>query len=138
MRKVFLAGVAALVLSLSATDGRSAIAAPDYKFEIVGQPVSEGPNTAITVRVIDSASGKPVTPADVYYQTLQPPNNKTVFSILHRVPLTADGHGTYTLLLRGTVAEGKLLRFAATLPEGATVYGNASVRFSGDAYAHKN
>lgn len=89
-----LVGLAvAFALSISANSGAAFASQAAYKFEAVGQPTG----TAITVRLIDEASEKPVADAHVFAIHRQWLGMKGQPQFLdRRIALTLIGNGAFS------------------------------------------
>lgn len=104
-------------LSLAANPASAAV---NYKFETVSPPSG----AMLTVRLVDAATGQPITNAHVYVVHRQwLPIKSPVPFIDRRIELTSDGNGAFTYQ-SGDVHAG------ATIPLIAEVGGSGEVRGS--------
>jgi hypothetical protein len=110
----------ATALSLSAN---AAWASVDYKFEAVSPPSG----TTLTVRLVDPATGQPVTAAHVYVIHRQwLPMKSALRFIDRRIALTPNSDGTFTYQ-GNDVQAGSTLRLAAAVDGGPGVEANIRV-----------
>jgi hypothetical protein len=114
--------VFAAALSLSAN---AAWASVDYKFEAVSPPSS----TTLTVRLVDPATGQPVTAAHVYVIHRQwLPMKSALHFIDRRIALTPNSDGTFTYQ-SNAVQVGTTIQLGAEVENGPDIQG--SVRVTG-------
>jgi hypothetical protein len=112
----------AAALSLSAN---AAWASVDYKFEAVSPPSG----TTLTVRLVDPATGQPVTAAHVYVIHRQwLPMKSALRFIDRRIALTPNSDGTFTYE-SNDVQAGSTIQLGAEVGNGPDVQG--SVRVTG-------
>ena len=105
------------VLSLAANPASAAV---NYKFETVSSPSG----AMLTVRLVDAATGQPVTNAHVYVVHRQwLPIKSPVPFIDRRIELKRDGNGVFTY-------QGNDVQAGATIPLVADVGDSAEVRGS--------
>ena len=109
-----MAAAAAVLVSLSSG---AALASVDYSFKAAAaQPLGN----ALTVEVVDPATGQAVTDAHVFAIHVEHRGVKTTPSVVyHYTPLTSDGHGGY-------VYEGRDVQAGTTLKVVAQVVGHDS------------
>ncbi len=110
----------AAALSLSAN---TAWASVDYKFEAV-RPAS---GSTLPVRLVDPATGQPVTAAHVYVIHRQwLPTKSTLHFIDRRIALTPNSDGTFTYR-SNDVQSGTTIQLGAELDSGPDVQGSIHV-----------
>jgi hypothetical protein len=117
---VVLVRLALPLLVLPSMAGPSSAGPADYNFQIVGAPTQTAAGTTIKVRLTYRADG-PVTDAHVYYQSAQPLNAKAWATSGPRTAMQSDGHGNYTVVVRGPVSEGDPLHFIAEIPSHSSI-----------------
>jgi YtkA-like protein len=87
---------AALIVASIASISTTALAdIKDYKFELVGQTVEAGPDKVITVRLINTKTGKPVPDAVIFATRLDMAPDGMQEMATKIVPVTGGEPGTY-------------------------------------------
>ncbi len=103
------------------------VAAADYRFEVVGQPVKTGTQATITVRLVRAQTNQPVTNAVIFQQRLEmlmqgmAPMGGVVG------PAQPDGQGNYRFAVQTGMAGDWTLTLAARI-QGESDVVRATVR----------
>ena len=121
-RLLAIAGIAVALAGCQTANGASG----DYRFELVGQPVFSAGSTTVSVRLVH-ADGSPIHGAELYAEHWVDTGAKGAPSRNQRIPLHADGHGSFTYSSDG-LHEGDTLRLEARItPDSSLIYGSVEV-----------
>jgi hypothetical protein len=115
----------AVAAALSLSQNAAWASVDDYKFEAV----SPSSRTTLTVRLVNPATGRPVTAAQVYViQRQWQPMKSALRFIDRRIALTPNSDGTFTYE-SNDVQAGSTIQLGADVENGPDVQG--SVRVTG-------
>jgi hypothetical protein len=85
----------------------------DYKFELVDQTVQAGPDKVITVRLMNTKTGKPVSDAVIFATRLDMAPDGMQEMVTKVTPMPGTEPGTYRFKANLTMAGGWQLSLAA-------------------------
>lgn len=123
-RTALLAAAAAIALFATPASAAS----NDYRFEVKGPIEQVGGKSVTTVRLIDAATGRPISDAEVFRRGAIIQNKIPPYTHEQRTYLTPDGQGNYRLVTASPPKAGSNLKLGARVPgRGSSVQGLAEV-----------